>query len=129
MRQVEQQLKRLGVDVAVVTFEAGFLAKSYVQETGLEWPLLVDQTRDLYRAYDMLEAGFWDVWGPSTMWAYLKAILGGAKLQSSEGDMNQRGGDVLVDPGGIVRLHHVGSGPADRPTVQKILEAVKEAAA
>jgi hypothetical protein len=129
LRQVEQQLKRLGVDVAVVTFEAGFLAKSYVQETGLEWPLLVDQTRDLYRAYDMLEAGFWDVWGPSTMWAYLKAILGGAKLQSSEGDMNQRGGDVLVDPGGIVRLHHVGSGPADRPTVQKILEAVKEAAA
>ena len=117
------------MDVVVVTFEAGFLAKSYIQETGLDWPLLVDETRAVYGAYDMLKAGFWDVWGPSTIWAYLKALLGGAKLQSSEGDVNQRGGDVLVDPEGIVRLHHVGSGPADRPAVQHILTVVEEATA
>jgi hypothetical protein len=27
------------------------------------------------------------------------------------------GGDVLIDPGGIVRLHHTGVGPADRPVI------------
>ena len=118
-------MKALGVDVAVITFEAGFLARAYVEETGLEWPLLVDETREVYRAYDMLEAGFWDVWGLRTWWAYLKEIASGAKLQKSEGDVDQRGGDVLVDPEGIVRAHHVGSGPADRPAVAELLGVVE----
>lgn len=47
----------------VVTFEAGFLARRYQEESGLVWPLLVDEKRDVYRAYGMLDAGFWDVWG------------------------------------------------------------------
>ena len=39
----------------------------------------------------------------------------------TEGDIFQRGGDVLIDPTGIVALHHVGNGPADRPPVETIL--------
>lgn len=109
--------------MVVVTFEAGFLARRYMEENSLEWPLLVDANRDIYRAYGILDAGFWDVWGPSTWWAYLKEILRGHLPEKSSGDVRQRGGDVLIDPEGIVRLHHVGSGPADRPKVDTILQA------
>ena len=35
----------------------------------------------------------------------------------------QQGGNVLIDPGGIVRCHHIGRGPADRPSVRVILAA------
>lgn len=72
----------------------------------------------------MLSASFRDIWGPGTWWAYLKEILKGAKLKKSEGDIAQRGGDVLIDPGGIVVLHHVGAGPADRPPVRRLLERI-----
>lgn len=105
----------------MVTFENDFFARQYVAETGLNWPLLIDSGRDLYRGYGMLAASFWDIWGPATWRAYLRALLHGEKLQRSEGDVYQRGGDVLIDPAGIVRLHHVGSGPADRPAVAEIL--------
>lgn len=108
----------------VVTFEAGFLSRRYVAETGIPWPLLVDEKREVYRSYGMLNASFWDVWGPKTWWAYLKQIVKGGKLKKSEGDIFQRGGDVLIDPAGIVRLHYVGNGPADRPTVEAILNAI-----
>lgn len=111
----------------VVTFEAGFLAKAYVADTGLTWPLLVDEKREHYRAYGMLQAGFWDIWGPKTWWAYLKEILHGRLPKKSAGDINQRGGDVLIDPRGVVRLHHVGAGPADRPLPEDILRRVREA--
>ena len=110
--------------MVVVTFEAGFLAKAYVQDTDLRWPLLIDIGREVYRAYGMLEAGFWDIWGPATWWAYLKEIAHGRVPRKSGGDINQRGGDVLVDRNGIVRLHHVGQGPADRPSARSILEAL-----
>jgi peroxiredoxin len=125
LRHIENALEAHNVKVAVVTFEAGFVARSYVRETGLQWPLLVDEDRTLYHAYDMLNASFWDVWGPKTLWAYAKELMGGEKLLKSEGDISQRGGDVLIDPDGIVRLHHVGDGPADRPEVEKLLEVIE----
>jgi len=124
LRDHETEFARHGVKVAVVTFENDFFARSYVAETGLDWPLLIDADRTLYQGYDMLSAGFWDVWGPSTWWVYAKELFKGQKLHKSEGDVMQRGGDVLIDPDGIVRLHHVGEGPADRPGVETILKLV-----
>ena len=113
--------------IAVVTFENDFLARRYAAETSLPWPLLVDDTRETYRNYGMLSASFRDIWGPKTWWAYLKLAMGGSRLRKSEGDIYQRGGDVLVDPDGIVSLHHVGVGPADRPSIETILNKVHPA--
>lgn len=107
-----------------MTFENDFFARQYVAETALTWPLLIDADRAVYRGYGMLAASFWDIWGPATWRAYLKALLTGQTLKKSAGDIFQRGGDVLIDPAGIVRLHHVGSGPADRPAVAAILRTI-----
>lgn len=126
MRQYEKELKGLNVNVVVVTFEADFFARSYMEETKLTWPLLVDADRKLYNAYGMLSAGFWDIWGPKTWWAYLKEICKGRLPRQSTGDVSQRGGDVLIDSTGVVRFHHVGEGPADRPAIDSVLSIIKE---
>ena len=113
--------------IAVITFESDFLARSYVAETSLTWPLLVDTSRETYRKYGMLTSSFRDLWGPKTWWAYLRLLMKGERLRKSEGDIRQQGGDVLIDPYGIVTLHHVGAGPADRPPVETILNKVPSA--
>lgn len=113
--------------IVVVTFARGIRARRYVEETSLPWPLLVDDTRETYRSYGMSSATFWDIWGPKTWWAYWKEFLRGGRLRKAEGDIFQRGGDVLVDPAGIVALHHVGNGPADRLDVETILRKVAQA--
>lgn len=109
-----------------MTFENDFFARQYVEETGLSWPLLIDGTRQAYRDYGMLAASFWDVWGPKSWWVYARELLKGQKLHRSAGDVFQRGGDVLIDPAGIVRLHHIGEGPADRPSVESIVRLVPD---
>lgn len=124
MRDKADELVRLNVKVVVITFENDFLARCYVEETALAWPILVDSTRDVYRSYGMLSASFWDVWGFKTWRAYFKELLKGNKPKKSDGDVYQRGGDVIIDPGGIVRLHHIGEGPADRPSVEKIFTVI-----
>jgi len=124
LRDREKELTRRNVKIAVVTFENDFFARSYVSETSLTWPLLIDDTRETYRKYGMLSASFWDVWGPKTWWVYLKRAMKGDRLRKSEGDIYQRGGDVLIDPNGIVSLHHIGVGPADRPSIETILGKV-----
>lgn len=113
--------------VAVVTFEAGFLARAYAEDSALPWPLLADHDRAVYRAYGMSAARRRDVWSLASARAYLSALLRGQRLRPGVGDVYQQGGDVLIDPAGIVRLHHVGRGPADRPSLERLLAITRSA--
>ena len=126
MRLHEKELDDLGVKVVVVTFQAGPLADAYGRETELSWPLLVDDTLSLYRAYGIERGRLWDIWGPASWGAYAKLLSRGRKMKAPAGDVNQLGGDVLVDPQGIVRMHHIGSGPADRPPVSQLLDVIRQ---
>ena len=127
MRQYNQDLETLGVKVAVVTFEIQPNAQSYARDFGLKWPLLVDESRTLYAAYGMEQGDVWHVYGPAAWWAYAKLLSRGRRPRRPQGDTRQLGGDVLIDREGVVRLHHVGSGPADRPTVSSILDVIRRA--
>jgi len=61
----------LKVKVVIVTFENDFFARSYMEETGLNWPLLIDAGRELYHAYGMLKVFFRGiVWGPKSWRVY-----------------------------------------------------------
>ena len=126
MRQHAAEIERLEIDVLVVTFEADPTAVAYVRETELPWPLLIDRKRELYKAYGMHKGRPWNLYGPSAWFVYFKLLARGRRLYGPGEDVTQLGGDVLIDPDGIVRLHHVGSGPADRPTVEKLLAVVAD---
>ncbi len=110
--------------VLIVSFESPAAIARYADDPDLPGPVVSDPERVLYRAYGMMRAGLMDVWGPATWWAYARSMAAGLLPRASDADAAQRGGNVLVDPGGIVRLHHVGRGPADRPSVRRILAVV-----
>jgi alkyl hydroperoxide reductase subunit AhpC len=128
LRQQTDELERLGIKICVVTFEREFVVRAYIEETQVSWPILIDESRELYSAYGMERGRASDILGFRSWWTYAKLLLRGRRLRRGEGDIYQLGGDVLVDPHGIVRLHHVGNGPADRPAVSKILDVVRESA-
>ena len=123
LQQAREELDRLGVQTLVVTFEGREAAREYMEETRMFWPLLVDTERRLYRAYDMHAARLRHLWGFATMRAYGREALRGRFPRIPRADTAQQGGNVLIDPAGVVRLHHVGRGPADRPTVGSVLAA------
>ena len=76
MREQDDRLEELGINVLVVTFDADFMAKSYVEQTKLPWPLLIDSKRELYRAYGMERADWWSIYGPASIWHYVKLVFG-----------------------------------------------------
>jgi hypothetical protein len=127
LRQHEQQLIEQRVDVCVVTFDAGPMAMAYVDSTNLSWPLLVDQDRSLYEAYGMNRGTWWNIYGPPAIGIYLRLLLRGRALKPPGSDVHQLGGDVLIDPKGLVRAHYVGVGPADRPAISTLLQPLRQA--
>ena len=129
MRQQTDEIDRLGIKVCVVTFEREYVVRAYIDETKTSWPILIDENRELYSAYGMERGRVSDILGLRSWWTYAKLMFRGRRLRRGEGDIYQLGGDVLVDPNGTVRLHHVGIGPADRPAVSTVLDVVRESAA
>ena len=118
-------LEAVGLSVCVVTFDDQAFAQEYLRQTDLRWPLLIDADRILYRGYGMDRGSAWQIYGPRSIWGYLQLLARGRRLQRSGSDYRQLGGDVLIDPGGIVRLHHVSHGPHDRPDVSEVLAAMR----
>jgi hypothetical protein len=129
LRQHTAEIESLGLQVLVVTFEAANVAADYVLETGLPWIVLLDPTRSLYTAYEMGRGRWWKIWGPGTWWAYARLLARGERPSRPTGDVDQLGGDVLVDPAGRVVVWHVGDGPADRPAIPSLLEPVRNSRA
>ena len=124
MRQREKELESLSVHVKVVTFDGDFMARSYAQDTNLNWPLLLDTNRELYRAYQMERGSWWSISNPLAIFRYVTLILRGWFPGQPGRDLRQMGGDVVVDPAGIIRLHHVSCQPHDRPSIETLLTLV-----
>jgi alkyl hydroperoxide reductase subunit AhpC len=97
-----------------------------MNETQLPWPVVVDANLALYHAYGMRSARLIDLYGPRVVWLYLKLIFRGGRVRWPTGDTGQLGGDVIVDPAGIVRFHQVAQGPAGRPAIESLLDVIRQ---
>ena len=126
MYQQRKEFEKSGVQIIAISFEAADSVEKYLKDTNLKWPILRDEQKHLYHYFGMRDASFWDLWGYRTWLAYLKELLQGRLPRKGDGDINQRGGDVLIDPAGLVRLHHIGKGPGDRPEIDFLLQCIRE---
>ena len=129
LQRAKRALDELGIRVLVVTFESPPAARAYARETRYPWPVLIDGERRLYAAYGMGRARWRHLLGPSALRAYAREVFRGGRPRMPAADPMQQGGDVLIDPGGIVRFAHVAAGPGDRPPVTRLLEARRRAPA
>ena len=125
LRQRKEDLEQLGIRVKIVAFDNEELGKWYVANMGLEWPILLDAERDLYRGYGLQIGSLWTLSRPSAIWKYVKLILAGHGSLKKGKDVRQLGGDVLIDPQGIVRMYGICTTPFDRPEVDSILEVAR----
>lgn len=126
LHEHDQELAELDVHPLIVTFGPRWAAEAYQRDTGQTWPIVVDEPRALYQAFDMHHGHWWQLYGWPAWWAYFKLFYKGRWLKRPVGDVTQLGGDVLIDPSGVVRYHYVGIGPADRPPIESLLAVVRK---
>ena len=128
LRLQQGRLDELNIEVKIVAFDDDFMAQAYVDQTELDWPILLDRHRELYAAYSMGKGSWWSIYNPVSVLRYMGLILRGCDFGKPGSDWFQLGGDVLIDPHGIVRLLHASSNPHDRPQVSEIFETVTQPA-
>jgi len=125
LRQQQNRIDELNLQIQVITFDDASRAQLYSQNMHLSWPVLIDHDRRAYAAYQMQRAGLWELYNPVSIAKYLSLMIKGNRPGKPGKDWHQLGGDVLMDPQGIVRLHHVSRTPHDRPTPDQIFELIR----
>ncbi len=123
--QRQQELVRAKVRTIIVSFAAPPFARAWLEETNAPFTLLVDHDRQAYRSYG-LEASFWRTWSPRTIWYYARNWGRKPVWDSAEQDLNQLGGDFIIDAQRTVRFAYPSLDPVDRPSVDELLAAIDE---
>ena len=118
--QRQEDLDRRQVGVLIISFSAPTFAQAWLEETGAPFTLLVDPDRSTYRSYG-LEVSFWRTWSPRTLWYYARNWGRRPDWQGTGEDLNQLGGNFVVDRASTLRFVHRSHEPVDRPAVDDLL--------
>ena len=125
--------ERLQADAEVVllTFTTAELLDEYRQRRELDVPMLIDGTRGVYDSYGLGRGSFGQVWGWRTLRRYAQILRrsdrGWTDLTATTEDTRQLGGDFVIAPDGRLSWGFWSEGPADRPSVDDLTDAVERA--
>jgi hypothetical protein len=115
------------VSIVIVSFEDELFVRRYRDESGISWPVVSDPGRELYRQFGMERASLGQILNWRSLRGYLGLVFGrrrAVKMPTNH-DYLQLGGDILVDPTGIIRLAHRSETPEDRPKLADVMQLMK----
>lgn len=128
MQSFKNEFDRRSVAIVVVSFAEPERLAPYQEHHRWPFIMLADPKRIAYQAFALKRLSLFRVFSPSTLKLYFKLWREGKKLQNyGKDDYYQAGGDFLVDRAGNILFAHRSQNPADRPPVEKLLEAIDRA--
>ena len=125
MKAFKDEFDRRGVAIVVVSFAEPERLAPYQEHHHWPFVMLADPKRIAYQAFALKRLSLLRVFSPSTLRLYFRLLREGKKFQNyGKDDYYQAGGDFLVDLEGNILFAHRSEDPADRPRVEKLLEAI-----
>ena len=90
----------------------------------LTFPSLSDPEKDAYRAYSLSPGKLRRIFGPGTIWTYIKLLARRQMYHFRRSDFLQLGGDFVIDAAGVVRYEYRSGAPHDRPPVEQMINVL-----
>jgi hypothetical protein len=126
LRDRKSDLDTRGIRVVLVAFTPPEKARWWIAANPSPFPLVFDTERTAYAALG-LGRTWWRSFHPRAFPTYLRLMASGMRLRKPVSDPFQLGGDFLIAPDGRLLLAHPSTDPADRPSVDTILQATRKA--
>lgn len=125
MKSIKNEFDRRGVAIIVVSFAAPERLAPYQEHHHWPFVILADPTRVAYQAFALKRLSLFRVFSPATLKLYLRLLCEGKKLENyGKDDYYQAGGNFLIDRKGNILFAHRSQNPADRPPIEKLLDAI-----
>ncbi len=123
MRDHHEEITATGARIVAIGMGWPEMAAHFKREFEIPFPLLVDHTKETYRALEMKRTGAWNIYGPPVWIEGIRSILNyGNKIPKQ--DPFQLGGAVVVDKGGEVLFVFRSKASSDVPPVDRMISAL-----
>lgn len=100
-------------------------AADFREQQDVPFPLLVDHTKQTYRAVKMKRGTLWQVAGPPVWLRSIKSFVGGHGMTPKpKQDPLQMGGVVVVEAGGRILYQHISETSSDNPPTDDVVAAI-----
>lgn len=119
-----EEFEAKGASIAAIGMGLPEMAAHFRRHQDISFPLLVDHTKQTYRALEMKKGNLWDVVGPQNWMRYAKGILSGHGVDTPKQDPLQMGGVIVVDTDGAVRYEFRAEASRDNPPIDDVLAAL-----
>lgn len=130
MREQYDTIRELGGEVLAVSFAKPERVAAYVERYPLPFPVLADPDLEAYRAFDLGRTSVLGMLNPIVMLKYAALMVRGWMpwKPAKKDDLFQLGGDFVVDSQRRLVYAYPSANPTDRPAVDDLIQAVRQAA-
>ncbi len=125
LREHEAEFQKLGANLAAIGLSDREHARSFRDETGIAFPLLIDEQQRAYGAIDLRKGNIFQLVSPANILARKRAKATGFKQHRMGKDPFQLGGSFVFGPGNIDIYSHVSNTFSDNAPVQAMLSAIR----
>ena len=127
MREHEHEFKEKGANLAVVGLGDQSYARIFREETGIKFPLLVDEQRRAYRAVGLRKANLLHLFRGDNAQARRRARTAGHQQQRAGRNPFQLGGSFVFGPGNVDLYTHISETFGDNASAEALLAAIPTA--
>ena len=124
MRAFQEEFKKKGARLAVVGLGDASYAKFFREKTGIQFPLLIDDKREAYKAVGLRHASLLHLLRRDNMQARRRAQAAGHKQHRLGKDPLQLGGSFVFAPGNKDLFVHVSETFGDNASPADLLKAI-----
>ena len=124
MRAHEQAFRERGANLAAIGLGDANYARLFREETGIAFPLLIDEGREAYRAAGLRNANLLHMLRSDNKSARDRARAAGHRQHKLGQNPFQLGGSFVFGPGNVDRYIHVSRTFGDNAPVEDLLAAL-----
>ena len=124
MRANEEAFRKRGASLAAVGLGDRTYAKAFREETGIAFPLLVDEKRQAYKAMELKSASLFHLLRKDNFAARERAKAAGHSQHQLGKNPFQLGGSFVFGPGPVDRFAHLSETFGDNASMESLLAAL-----
>lgn len=124
MREHEKAFAKKGAGLVAIGLGDFSYARNFREDTGIKFPLLVDEKREAYRTIELRQASLLHLLRKDNAAARKRAQAGGHRQHRLGKDPLQLGGSFVFGPGNVDRYAHVSQTFGDNASPGDLLAAL-----
>ena len=125
MRTRYDEIKEKGAELVSIGMGWPAAAADFREQYEVPFPLIVDHTKETYRALEMGRGSLWQILGPPVWIRSVRSLLAGHGMTSKpKQDPLQLGGVVVADKGGDVVYRYASKISSDNPPTDEVIAAI-----